>query len=634
MAGHGDPHKHGAKAGAGKRPRLMRLMAQRSLNSAVVHRVLALLADEHEDDEPETVYDGRAPSAQSLQREATSTVAGLFSKLRLPVKAGGGFTWDVALPQKLLPHLVEAAPAYARQFWRSWQAFPPSAARPWRAVLYHDEITVGNAVKTDNWRTMTAIYLAFLEYGSWLQDEQAWMPVGVIRAKQARENTTGGVSSVMRVLFRALFIDEGSLGAGIRVGGRMLYARFHRLIADDAAGKSTFNVKGSSGIRPCMNCRNVVLNQDDPLTMYDSSDSLVTLCCVDDRKFIPMENHEMKHSFDLLKELRPHLGVGDFQDLEKALGITYNPHGILADPELSGIVLPNKFARDPMHVILASGGTAQVEVYALMNNIPMERGGCAWRKLREHFSGWRSGRGGGKAPAYLLSPARKAATLKVCHYVGQAGECLALLPLLRHWVATELVPRSGATPATDSFFAHCRIVDLYMQAKCDGADEAWGEDFNDAVRTALQLHVAAFGEDLLKPKHNFLFHSSSQPLEDGVLLDCFSLERKHRMLKSKAEAVHNPAAFERSVLGCVVMCYCEEAGHEVEVLSKLWDAPPEVSAAMLSTARVCRRARVGGRRFHTGDFVSRAKLVACDVVAAHSHCYFTCPYPPQTTIPV
>ena len=184
------------------------------------------------------------------------------------------------MPQQVLPHLVASCPAWAARFWDSWGKFKPSAATPWRLILYRDEIALGNQFKVDNARKSVAVFVSFLEFGSWLQDENARLPIGSLRSTFMRRNVAGGCSNVVRLLLRKLFLGDASLQRGIEICGRPFFAIFHRMVMDEAAGKDTWGTKGASGLRPRMACKNVCLSQDDPLSAHDANNYLVPLSLI------------------------------------------------------------------------------------------------------------------------------------------------------------------------------------------------------------------------------------------------------------------------------------------------------------------------------------------------------------------
>ena len=54
---------------------------------------------------------------------------------------------------------------------------PSTPARPWRLVLYSDEVVPGNQLAPLNAQKFWVIYFAFLEYGVHLHSDLAWCPL-------------------------------------------------------------------------------------------------------------------------------------------------------------------------------------------------------------------------------------------------------------------------------------------------------------------------------------------------------------------------------------------------------------------------------------------------------------------------
>ncbi|MCP4447983.1 MAG: hypothetical protein GY811_22005 [Myxococcales bacterium] len=146
------------------------------------------------------------------------------------------------------------------------------------------------------------------------------------------------------------------------------------------------------------------------------------------------------------------------------MGITLDDRSLVACQALRTVAPPSTYVRDPMHTMLASGGTLQVEIFALLKAV-RDVIPDAWGTWRDRCSAWRTGRRGRKPPAFLFSVARKKATCKASHFVGKASGCLAVFPLIRHWVHTELRPSGMANAAARSFEAMAKMLELYMQGK-------------------------------------------------------------------------------------------------------------------------------------------------------------------------
>ena len=103
-------------------------------------------------------------------------------------------------------------------------------------------------------------------------------------------------------------------------------------------------------------------------------------------------------------------------------------------------------------------------------------------------------------------------------FKAQASEVLAVLPVLRDFVHRVIAP-TGLIPAQrTSFLAACDVVDAMDALKKGYGDAA---SLARASETFLRMHTAAYGVELLKPKHHFMLHMHEQAAADGHFLDCF-----------------------------------------------------------------------------------------------------------------
>ena len=146
------------------------------------------------------------------------------------------------------------------------------------------------------------------------------------------------------------------------------------------------------------------------------------------------------------------------------MGITLDDRSLVACTALRTAAPPSTYVRDPMHTMLASGGTLQVEIYALLRAVK-DVIPDAWGTWRERMAAWRTGRRGRAPPLYLLSLSWKKATSKASHFVGKASDCLAVIPVIRQWVHAELLPSGMANAAARSFEAMCSLLDIYLEGK-------------------------------------------------------------------------------------------------------------------------------------------------------------------------
>ena len=420
----------------------------------------------------------------------------------------------------------------------------------------------------DNRRGQIALYVSFMEFGTFLQDESAWLPLGVCRTDIKK---AVGASAITRAVVRKLFLERGE--NGFAIGCTVFHYRLHRFIADDAAGKDTLRYKGASGWKVCHNCKNVVLNQGTgTLSSHCPRGYLVPLSCSDASRFDPQSSDEFLSAYDGVRAVR-HLATSgdDFENTEKAFGVSIDDTSVVADMALRNIMPPSTFVRDPVHTLFASGGTVQVEIFCIYHAVKLWVPDV-WQRWQDGFKTWSTGRGGSAAPWYIFSKARGEATLSHKHFVGSASDALTVIPFLRNWAAKELHTLvDGMERHANSFERMCRVAELFLSGKRDlQADKVvWV----NAVSRFLRSHVATYGGSHVKPKHHYMFHAGDQASEDGIWLDAFVLERRHKLAKATANNVHRINDIEKTMMTHMLATALQEANGALQDRCKWWRSP-------------------------------------------------------------
>ena len=180
---------------------------------------------------------------------------------------------------------------------------------------------------------------------------------------------------------------------------------------------------------------------------------------------------------------------------------------------------------------------------------------------------------------YRTSSSDEAGKLKC-----SASELLSLYGLIRHYAETRVVDEASA--ARQSFMAACNVLDLLMLCKrCVTAPADAAKQLRIATAKHLRLHLAAYGPSGVRPKHHWMLDIADQICRDGLLLDCFVIERKHLHVKAVAEHVRNTSVFERSVLAGVTNVQLQRAKEASEVC--LRGRQTQWGAALLAPHMAC-----------------------------------------------
>ena len=91
----------------------------------------------------------------------------------------------------------------------------------------------------------------------------------------------------------------------------------------------------------------------------------------------------------------------------------------------------------------------------------------------------------------------------------------------------------------------CRVLDLLQDAK---GGTCSSDALAQAVRCHLEQHQRTYGDEQWKPKMHYALHIPQQIERDGLLWDCFVVERSHQLPKLVASGIQNTGTFEKSVI--------------------------------------------------------------------------------------
>ena len=483
----------------------------------------------------------------------------LFQQLVLPMKDGEDFNFLYANLQNLFLYLVDVAPAFKQCVVETLARHPAGSAAPWHMVFYLDEVTPGNPMRPDNARKVWGFYVTFREFAkSRLSQTRFWLPLGALRTHTARE-VEGGLSNVVRLLLRSIFLGPtGWSTVGVPVpleGGKvvLLHAELSNILGDEAALSKAVCTKGAGGVVPCILCKNCVCKENDEnpgggLATFGAG-YVVDISEKNAALFDRASDADIEEKHDLLREL-DRLGTtkGEFEKVEKALGLTYNPLGLLSDMELRPFVrVASSWTYDPTHVCFCSG-IAHREIDEFLRCLKLHQVGFA--SLAElmtaswHWPRFKQSKVTNRQVQDVFSDARQE-SFNNNGFKASGSEILVIYPILRWLCADSLEPNGVAIPEVQSFIAMCAVLD-HVRPGTFCKNTAL---LDQAVSEHMAKFISAYSASLVKPKHHMAHHQGEQLRRDGMLLDTWAPERFHKITKSCVDDVTNTVAFERS---CIV----------------------------------------------------------------------------------
>lgn len=408
-------------------------------------------------------------------------------------------------------------------------------------LLYMDEARPGNILRPDSGRLFLAIHWTFLEFPEHLRHRDiGWIPFGFLR-KTIYERMPGEMSNLCRHILKVFYSSTGfNMLDGCRcvVGGRDIYlrAKFAGFLGDEKAIKEIYNIKGSSGNKPCICCKNVIGKKADV-----SSDAYFV--SLDTSSYQDLDRHTDESVFEMVDILQnaKHNGAGKgrVDELCKAMGLNDSVESLLFDASLRAVVRPvSGTCWDWMHV-LVSNGLADVEV-SLFCRAMWAQGikKSQVDEFMEEFRGMKC-----KLTKEFLAKRLKGDKLDDEEFSGFAGELMVLVPLLRQFCEMVLLPLGALVRHAECFVSLSNIVEL--MALGDKAVE-----HTLYLRREIQRHhrlfIELYGIDATTPKFHYTLHLPDVLDELQRNVSCWVGERKHRLPKTSASRVFNE--FETSLL--------------------------------------------------------------------------------------
>lgn len=298
------------------------------------------------------------------------------------------------------------------------------------------------------------------------------------------------------------------------------------VIADEKSHKDGKNVKGAAGRMVCSACKNI-----------HSLDSVV-----DDGVFfhyktaMPAQfkirsDSEFYEVCDFLDAQFPVTSEKEFAEIEKNMGVNRDVDSLIWCKELRDVFGPvSTLYIDWMHTIPGSGGIAQYHLNSFIAELQTSTGAtCA--DLDEF----------GKAfyASLVRAPGHRKLSgdffkKRVVHTENQhikafAAECLLAIQLLVVYCRERLDPTRTMSDHSYALRILAAIVDILSLR--DKAVEHVGK-LKELMERHHKLFLILYGSSVAKPKIHLVHHVPMSLEQHKVLLDCFSCERRLKLLRA------------------------------------------------------------------------------------------------------
>lgn len=354
---------------------------------------------------------------------------------RAAYQLGGEAVWSflpldeanvaVAKLPELLRLLCARTPALFNAFWKASQS---AAEEPLSLVLSFDEATAGNVLAPDPAKKACIMYIGCKEVGT--QDPALWWPVSVIRSETLKHHNFGKILRHFLLTNPAEQLQGGFLLESAGQAPFIVRVRIAAVIADGEALRQALSCKGAAGLKPCFNCKNIVMRGHAMTGCLDGY--LEDIASVDRANWDAMTDADLFEFSDEQRRKKVLLSKTAFEKEETLSGVVYNPDSLLQDAWARSQLPPSIWMYDFLHIYYTKGGVASLELALLVDRacstLEIEHEHLA-ALLREHcwqVPGHVQGFSGPSTRARLLDTAR----FMEGGYKSKAADLQQLMPLL------------------------------------------------------------------------------------------------------------------------------------------------------------------------------------------------------------
>ena len=235
-------------------------------------------------------------SARYISKCANALASDVCTTVSMDNRKGEPFEWTYASPQKLLAFLCRSHASLWKTLKKLHGVRPSSKQRPWRIVLYADELTPGAQLTPQNYRKSWSFLMTFMEFGPLIGKDAAWLPLGLLRTSICK-TIPAGVSCAMKHVIRGMVLGPRSMteaGLPLSNGSEsfVLFARVNKTLGDEAALTRMWSGKSASGLLRCLKCSNAWDPTKCDPPRVDTSGYFVPIDCDNFSRFLPTTDEE------------------------------------------------------------------------------------------------------------------------------------------------------------------------------------------------------------------------------------------------------------------------------------------------------------------------------------------------------
>lgn len=379
----------------------------------------------------------------------------------------------------------------------------------------------------------------------------------------------GGLTAVFGALLDQFFSPTGHdmRMAGVRLpmaDSPPLHAFFclGAVVADEGALHAMYACKGSSGLRPCLLCRNVFNRRSTrDIVACDLTSTARTHDCTELGELLW---HSSGSLGAIVRRLQQAAASGGprrtLEELQTRLGWTFEPEGVMFNSRWRDVADPSGIAMfDFMHVWFV-GGIFNTQVGLALHALRGD--GITPQTLHAYMALWRwPASVGSLVPTEVFCPKRAKSTMEAGILKATASECLSLWPVLAQFFQGLL--DAGASPAVQPH-AECflRLAHVLGLLQSTARRPVEPEVLEKAVGDHLRAFRQLYGPEAMTPKFHYALHFGHFLRRLGWLPNAFVHERKHKMPKRFANQAGRCTS-QNFKTGCRTYCCSNTSGFPI-----------------------------------------------------------------------
>ena len=412
-----------------------------------------------------------------------------------------------------------------------------------------------------------------------------------------------------------------------------LYYKFKVLVQDGAAQKYCLGIKGDSGSKFCVKCKNAVCikstNQASENEEEEEEDTFTAKYTRKSQLRLASDS-EVLESWQRMEQRFVSETPKVFAQWEQATGFSFSCQALLGSAKLRPFLEPvSCYMHDWMHGVVANG-TLNIVGYLFLEAM-QKQGLQSWSSFRDYLGFWVLPAASKKTCSDLPSlfdSKRVDACRKACKLKMQASELLCIGPILSQFASTACAGAADQRPCK-ALVAMVFFLEL-LTSVVHGCVR--GTDLDKAAERALKLVVESDWEAWMVKKFHWMLHYGDSLIEHGCLIPCFAMERKHKQLTKIGTPIQNMKAYEKAVLEEVVsdqLFNLRQPGR-FDMSCRLLSQSCKATRAMqellaqhgvtMGQVSICRTLKLaGGGSVSTGDVVllKMQSALACGILLAN-----------------